>query len=95
MGTTPKKLDILLTDQEMIDWPEVQELASKGHLIKVAEFEVKPDVILGPQCWRMGKDARKYFKLAIDEARKVRYPNTKAGPAPKWPADAKALQTGD
>lgn len=86
MGTTPKPLRILALPP-VDSWPEVAALAAQGHKIHTltdliqAETTIPGegegfdyDVILGPQCWRMDEQHRKYFKLAVEEARRARYP---------------------
>ena len=73
MGKSQKPLRILV-HPDLLNWDELQELAAKGHEIKVMEpGEFNPDLILGPTCWRMEHSTRKYVKLAVEEARKVRY----------------------
>lgn len=81
MGTTPKPLTIIVLPP-VDTWPEVAELEAQKHTIiryyppndipwdKLADA----DVILGPQCWRMDEQHRKYLKLAVEEARRARYP---------------------
>ena len=63
-----KPLTILVTDQAMLEWPEVQEIVVKGHIVQC--LESPPDIIIGPHCWRMTDELKPYFKLAIAEAKK-------------------------
>ena len=78
MGTTPKPLR-LLVDASMAGWEELAAMEAQGHTVVVMDMEGawKPDVILGPRCWRMDGEHRKYLELAIKEARSVRYPKGK------------------
>ena len=73
MGKPQKPLRILV-HPDLANWDELQELRDKGHTVLVLEpGEVMPDLIMGPNCWRMEHSTRKYLKLAVEEARKVRY----------------------
>lgn len=81
MGRSPKPLTILVTDPDMLTWPEVEELKAKGHVITgwldVVQASVKPDevdIVIGPNSWRMTPALRRYFPQAIAAARKARYP---------------------
>lgn len=73
MGKTTKPL-VILVHESLINLPEIQELSEKGHTVKVFEADPQPDILLGPTCWRMTHALKKYVKMAVDEARKVRYP---------------------
>lgn len=84
MGKTPKPLTILVTPP-LDQWEEVAALQAQGHSIHVwgdqtTGFEYADhDLILGPTCWRMDAQHRKYLDLAITEARRARYPTEKKG----------------
>lgn len=78
MGKTSKALNILVTDQALYDTPEVQELASKGHVVHPpGDVLGVYDVIIGPTCWRiipaMGKLGM-YLKMMLAGVRSVKYP---------------------
>ena len=83
MGKTSRPLTIFLTDPEMLQWPEVQALVLQQHRV-VTWTDVQQehdslsvgdiDVVLGPNCWRMDERLRRYFKTALDAARRVKYP---------------------
>lgn len=56
-------------------------MAAQGHhvhtLTDVLEGRVHMshvDVFLGPTCWRMDEQHRKFLKLAVESARHARYP---------------------
>ena len=70
MGKTPKPLNILVVN--LPHWEELDALAEQGHNISYAQAAW--DIILGPTCWRMDEQHRKYLDLAISEARRRRYP---------------------
>ena len=83
MGRTPKPLTILC-HPDIAAWEEVQGLAAQGHAIWTAGSQLldpeslsKFDLILHPKAWRMDPAHRKYLKLAVDAARKLRYPKEK------------------
>lgn len=82
MGTAPKPICILV-HPEIEGWPEFTELRAKGHIIamsqdlKLANVTLdKVDLILGPTCWRMTPQLRKYLPLALAAARAQRYPKS-------------------
>jgi len=70
MGRTPKPLNILVIN--LPDWDEFKELSEQGHAI--SHQEAAWDVVIGPTCWLMDQDHRKYLDLAIKSARARRYP---------------------
>jgi hypothetical protein len=88
MGKTSKPLTIVVTDQALLDWPEMQAYQAQGHTIGTISglvqtlgeswngaCEVVPvDLYLGPTAHRMSESERKWLKLAIAEARKRKYP---------------------
>ncbi len=82
MGTTPKPL-VMVVLPPVDTWPEVAALAAQGHtVLTLAQVLADPtgpaiDVWLGPECWRMDEQHRKYLKLAVEEARRARYPKGK------------------
>lgn len=83
MGKSPKPLTILC-HPDIAAWEEVQKLAEQGHRVIATNswFEngiddEEPDLILHPIAWRMDPAHRKYLKLAVDAARKKRYPKEK------------------
>ena len=75
MGKTPKPLKIWI-HVAMNEWPEIRAFQEQGHVIQLIAngWEADADLILGPTCWRMDEQHRKYLDLAISEARKRRYP---------------------
>ena len=80
MGRSSKPLSILL-HPELESWPEFQDLKAQGHGVVTAQdlhlanvVLGEMDLILGPTCWRMDPQHRKYLPQAIAAARKVRYP---------------------
>ena len=79
MGHTPKPLKII-TIGDLKDWPEIAALDAQGHEI-IAHALTHADLILGPTCWLMDEQHRKYLDLAIAEARRRRYPPTKKASA--------------
>jgi len=66
MGQSPKskRLNILAIN---LDWDELKELENMGHA--VAYEQAAWDLILGPNCWRMTPELRRYLPLAIKNAR--------------------------
>ena len=51
------------------DWPELAELAEKGHVIRRIESDA--DLTLGPTCWRMQAELRRYLADAVKAAGKA------------------------
>ena len=75
MGKTPKPLRIVVI-HPISKWEDFAAFKNQGH--DVTEFFMEEvDLILGPTCWRMDEQHRKYLDLAISEARRRRYPPTK------------------
>ena len=66
--TAPRKLTIVAYPP-VSDWPELAELEAKGHT--VYRLETDADLVLGPQCWRMREELRKYLEAAVKAARKA------------------------
>ena len=75
MGKTPKPLRITV-DPSIANWEELQALREQGHQIVVNPLD-QEDVILGPTCWLMDEQHRKYLPLALAAARARRYPKEK------------------
>lgn len=76
MGRTSKPLKIVALGG-LEEWDEVKALAAQGHEVVSLPDHVDledADVILGPTCHRMDELHRPYLKLAIEEARRRRYP---------------------
>ena len=80
LGKTPKPLSILL-HPTLESWPEFQDFKAQGHkVVTVQDLHLanvvlgEMDLVLGPTCWRMDAQHRKYLPVAIAAARKVRYP---------------------
>lgn len=80
MGKTSKPLR-LLVHPEIAALPEFEELRAKGHTVLVMDDVWAEslrltdfDAILGPTTWRMTPAHIKYLPLAVEEARKARYP---------------------
>lgn len=79
MGKTPanKRLVIVAYPPTHL-WPELDELAEKGHTIHrvTGDVPLDPgvDLVLGEKCWRMTEELRKYLPLAIKNARQERKP---------------------
>ena len=75
MGKTPKPLHIAVLSP-LFDWEEIQHLVEQGHIVTEIEptSERVYDLILGPTCWLMDEQHRKYLDLAIAAARAKRYP---------------------
>jgi hypothetical protein len=64
------------------EWPEVAKLAAQGHrILSLAEAESIPlteiDGFLGPLCWRLGEQHRKYLPVAVQALRRIKYPPKK------------------
>lgn len=76
MGKSQKPLRIALTDPDLLDRPEFQALAAKGHTVTVLEGEW--DVVMGRRAWYMDVLHLKYLEQAVVAARKRAYP--KKGP---------------
>lgn len=53
--------------------PELEQLKDEGHTVHtVGEFEApleSYDLIMGPNCWRIGPQHMKFLQLAVKEAR--------------------------
>lgn len=89
MGKSSKPLKWLV-HPSLEAWPEIQELIAQSHVIHFS-FPTSPpgcpdsttatladyDVVIGPNCWRMGRETRKHLKETIAAARAVRYPKEK------------------
>lgn len=81
MGKSPKPLTILVSPS-ILEWPEIKELAEKGHIVFNLGTDLSdnsledlyPDLILHEKAWRMDPQHRKYLPLAIQAARKIKYP---------------------
>lgn len=80
MGKSQKPLHILVFPP-LDTWEEIRALSYQGHEISYPwwhdekrESRLDYDLILGPRCWRMDEEHRQYLDLAIQEARKIRYP---------------------
>ena len=71
MGRTPasKRLRIGV-DPAIRDWPEWAALAEKGH--EIVDIGPGCDIVMGPTCWRMCEELRKYLDVALKAARKAR-----------------------
>ena len=76
MGRTSKPLKILV-HPSIKHWDEWSDLFEKGHTVMHAAELEDFDLVVGPTCWRLDQDHRPYVKLAIEAARKARYPNAK------------------
>lgn len=63
-GQSPQ-LVVLVTQDEMLAWEEVQALREKGHTVRVVQDH--GDLILGPECHLMTPPLRKYLPLAVRE----------------------------
>ena len=83
IGTTPKPLTFLV-HPDLADWEEIKVLKVRKHTVLTTP-PMKPtgemdwgkvDVILAPRARIMNHFLRKYLTLAIEEARKDRYPRT-------------------
>ena len=76
MGKTPaNKRLVIVAYPPVSEWPELKELADKGHEVRYELGEYSnADLILGPNCWRMTEELRKYLPLAIKNARQERKP---------------------
>ena len=75
MSKTTKPLHIVV-DADMLNWPEVQALIAQGHSVVSNPLD-QEDIQFGPKCWRMDETLRKYFPVAINQARQAKYPPTK------------------
>lgn len=75
MGRTQKPLTIGVTDPDLLQRPELQALAEKGHHLALVRTETgdTPDLILGPRAWYMDEGHLKYLDVALKAARKVKY----------------------
>ena len=77
MGKSQKPLRIATIN---LPWEEFDALAAQGHEVWVigerTGFDLREDfdLILGPRCWMMNEDLRKYLPLALAEGRRVKYP---------------------
>ena len=72
MGKASKLLTIGVTDEKMLAWPEVVKLVEQGHTVCYLNH-VTEDVVLGPNCWMMDAELKKYMPLAIRAARERKY----------------------
>ncbi len=72
MGKATKLLSIILTQPSMLEWEEVQLLSQQGHTLSVLEGQ-EADLIVGPNCWMMTEELRKYLPLAVKAARERVY----------------------
>ena len=78
MGTSHKPL-VIACSSEISHWPEIEALKAQKHVIHVMTGEAvipwaKVDVILSEKARLMNSRLKKYLTIAIDEARKERYP---------------------
>lgn len=76
MGKSPKPLSILI-HPDIAEWECWQGFRDQGYTIEVMENPKAYDLIMGPNAWQMREGLNKYVKIAIEEGRKVRYPNRK------------------
>lgn len=84
MGKAPKRITILV-HPEIAAWEEVQKLSDQGHTIysttgdlsDLSPEDLRPDLILHPNAWRMDAAHRKYLPLAVAAGRAKRYPKEK------------------
>ena len=81
MGKTTKPLTIIITDPAIGKWGEWDALKTKGHRVGVLQdlksgsCQVdKVDLWVGPGCWCLDGQHRKYLPLAIAAARKAKFP---------------------
>ena len=76
MGTTQKPLTIAVS-QALSTWPELLVLVAQKHTVltydQVTDW-TKVDVILGERARIMNPRLKRYLGIALDEARKERYP---------------------
>ncbi len=70
MGKTPtaKRL-VIVAYPPVSEWSELAELEEKGHTVHRIEDQPPVDLYLGPTCWRLTEELRKYLPLAIKNAR--------------------------
>ena len=87
LGKSPKPLSILV-HPTIFSWEEWRALSTQGHEITPMNEpndagSDEYDLIVGPTCWRMDTQHRKYLAVAIAAARKVRYPKVDQPPLTK------------
>ena len=89
MGKTSRKLNIVVFDY-LSNWPEIKILEEQGHeiwraivpedgkefLIPASKF-ASADIILGPNCWLMDRDHKKYLNICLKAARLKKYGSSK------------------
>lgn len=74
MGRTPRPLRIVVTAHELTLWPELRELEAQGHDFMTVLIDDTADLVIGPKCWLMDEQHRRYLPDAIKAARAKRYP---------------------
>lgn len=83
MGKVSKRLNIIVTDPAMLEWPEIKKLIEQGHAVHDLEYPNNvrgypnvptPVFYLGPTAWRMNDKLKRYLPLAIKAMRAIAYP---------------------
>ena len=81
MASTTKPLTILVLDQALYAQPEIEdELTAKGHRVGLFHFgngDLTPDVMIGPQCWRIPPESphlAMWLRLMVAGVRAQKYP---------------------
>lgn len=79
MGKSSKPLRILLLNPEWVEWEEIKALQAQGHTIGMGgpEWIASWDLILGSQCWHFRDEMRPYLQMALEGAKRIRYPKKK------------------
>jgi hypothetical protein len=73
MGKTSKPLKILV-GKEIWNWPEIQKLKEQGHDIKLGDLD-RFDLVWAANARNMNEQLKKYLPIAMQDARKRRYPS--------------------
>ena len=77
MARTPKPL-VIWAEKHLEDNETLRMMALQGHQIQF--IDMTPDLIIGQSCWRIVEGLETYIPLAVEVARKRRYPRSKPDP---------------
>lgn len=75
MARTTKPLTIAITDPDLLNTLEVQELIGQGHVVEYVTLH--HDLIIGSRCWRIIPHTsllKAMLKIMLKAVRNVKYP---------------------
>lgn len=78
MKKNPKPLTYLV-HPSLMETDDVQKLIQKGHTVISGDMLVAPDLVVGPNCYRLSKETIHLLDMATKSARASKYPRSKHG----------------